>query len=343
MDDDKEPNPSELNQHNKAVSRLEERKLNLEIKKLALEAKKLASENDVVGRFASRIWPMLATMLTLFVSVAAIWISISTQEKQRLFEERQKHAEHLADALKLATDGTGEVDRRIAGIWQLSSAWKNPDDFGTAASVLTAELALPDKDRFARCAAADVLGRAMSTVDPEHRKSLAGLLFGDTEGNLGLITHQNYVLRQTAEKQNTSTSASCESALDATKEAIRKNWTYLRGVNLNATDLSHAPLYSADLARSLFFGAALQGTNLRCANLIGARLEDSRDATTADFTYANVTDLLPVVTRQSALNRGALQMSDNEWQEWRANDFRLASGKSLLNGLNGTPASCLAP
>jgi hypothetical protein len=214
MADDKQVNQSESGRHERAVSRLEEQKL-------ALEVKKLASESDVVGRFASRIWPMVASMLTLFVSVAAIWISISTPEKQRLFEERQKHAEHLSDALKLATDGTGEVDRRIAGIWQLSIAWKSPDDFATAASVLTAE-ALPDKDRFARCAAAEVLGSAMSTVDPDHRASLARLLFGDTDGNLGLITHQNYVLQKTVQTKNTSTSASCESALDATKEAIRK-------------------------------------------------------------------------------------------------------------------------
>lgn len=184
MADHKEETHDQSAHHEPAVSRLEKRKLTLEIKKLA-------SETDAVGKFASRVWPMLASLLTLSVSAVAVLISISTQEKQRLFEERQKHSEHLTEVLKLATDSSGEVDRRIAGIWQLSTAWKNPDDFATAASVLTAELGLPDKDRFARCAAAEALGSAMSTVDPGHRASLARLLFGDAEGNLGLVTHQN--------------------------------------------------------------------------------------------------------------------------------------------------------
>jgi Pentapeptide repeats (8 copies) len=172
----------------------------------------------------------------------------------------------------------------------------------------------------------------MSTVDPDHRVPLARLLFGDTDGNLGLVTHQNYVLGQMVKKQNASTSALCQSELDATKEAIRKNWSYLRGVNLNATDLSYSPLYSADFARSIFFRASLQGANLRCANLVGVRLEGSLGWEMADFTFANVIDLLPVNIREFALDHGALQMPDHECQAWRSNDFRVETGKPVLNG-----------
>jgi hypothetical protein len=170
---------------------LQSRKLQLEIRKLEhdtsalheqkleLDIKKTASDIDALGRFANKVWPIIATLLTFSLSSIAVWISISTQQKQFAAEQKQKHLESLNDALKLATDSSAEVDRRIAGIWQLRRSWEVTDDFEVAASTLTAELGLVgDKNRFARCAAAEVIGTAMSSVTQKERPILARILFG---------------------------------------------------------------------------------------------------------------------------------------------------------------------
>jgi hypothetical protein len=126
------------------------------------------------------------------------------------------------------------------------------------------------------------------------------------------------LLRQAAKGQNTSTSTFCESALDATKEAIRKNWAYLRGINLNATDLvtllsirriSRDQFSSERVWRARTFGAPISSPQ---------GFEGTTGWSTADFTCANVTELLTVNIRQFSLDHGAQQMTDSKWQAWRS-------------------------
>ena len=147
--------------------------------KLLLEIKQLQLSTDSLGQFASRLWPIFATFLTGTLSLIAVAVSLWTQSKQVSIEGHQNHLEALDRALQLATDNSTQVDRRIAGIWQLRDSWDNPDDFEVAASVLSAELGLvDDRYRYARSAAAEVIGTAWPRTDPCDRNHLASPLFG---------------------------------------------------------------------------------------------------------------------------------------------------------------------
>jgi hypothetical protein len=303
--------------------------MSLDERKLELEVEKLRLDTDSVGRFASRIWPMIATMLTIVLSGIAVGVSMMAQRNQHIFEQEQRHRESLTEALKLATDASGQADRRIAGIWQLNNFWASRDDRQVLASVLAAELGLDDKYRFARCAAAEAIGRAMSTVAAEDRPLLAKLLFGSSRGDIGLVVQEHYLLLHSGAP--TAATNDCQTALDATREAIRKNWYYLREVNLQGMDLSRTQFYSADLAGSLLMYSTLDKANFRCANLSQASFDWSNwpDAR-ADFTLANVRDAVPRDFRSFAKEHGAIEMSDSEWTTWKKNGFRLSRHNGVL-------------
>jgi hypothetical protein len=327
---------------------LDRKKLELEIKKLEyetsrfqeqkvdFEVKKLISDTSWLGRFSSKIWPIVATVITLYLSGFATYVSLTTQKQQALIGQRQKHQEALIDALKLATDGSGEVDRRIAGIWELKQSWQDPDEFEVTASVLSAQLTLPDKDRFARCAAAEVIGNAMST-GKAHQAELARLLYGNRDGEIGLVIRQHQLMKTSGTAEQATNS--CLTALDATREAIRKNWRYLHDVNLNDTDLSKIQLYSADLSGAVFLNSKVNDANFRCSNLSGAVLTGT-NWETGDFRFANVRDATPEAFRAFAIRSGAVEMSDADWQAWRNNGFRIDQGKPV-NAPNGAPVECL--
>ena len=91
---------------------------------------------------------------------------------------------------------------------------------------------------------------------------LSLLLYGNRDGRIGIVSRLNTYLRfETLDASDKNTSVNlCWTQLNATKEAVRKNWEYLRSVNLNATDLSHAALYEADLANSVFTDTDLEST-----------------------------------------------------------------------------------
>jgi hypothetical protein len=331
----------------------------LERQKVELEIRKLRSETGPLGTFSALVWPMVATAITLAISLYALWISVHTQQaqlqlqtKQNIQEQSQKHKQSLAKAIELATDPLGKPDRRIAGIWQLSDFWGSPEDQVLVANVLAAELTLGDDYRFARCAAADVIGNAYG---PEATKGgsqeelgvrMARMLYGHRSGDIGLVVRQHLLLRATqfgptdrsgySTKPDPKASNSCSTALDATREAIRGNWGYLREINLNGTDLSRIQLYEADMAGASFQRAYLQNANFRCANLSNADF-DNANWGNADFHFANVTGSKPTKFVEYAISKGAfIKMTDEQWLKWRGNGFLVDNQQFVLDSKRGS-------
>jgi hypothetical protein len=54
-------------------------KAKLENAKLRLEIRKLNEDLGWIGRFSTRVWPMVATSLTIILSVIAVVVSVLTQ------------------------------------------------------------------------------------------------------------------------------------------------------------------------------------------------------------------------------------------------------------------------
>lgn len=330
----------------------------LENAKLRLEIQKLNEDLGWVGRFSTRVWPMVATSLTIILSVIAVVLSVITQKNQadlqrRLaeqtlaFNQSVHHDDSLRAAITLATDMSGNSDRRMAGIWQLNTAWGHPDDYEMVASTLTAELGLPDENRAARCAAAEVLGEAMERAALAHlsdadRDRLGKLLFGDTSGTRGLVTIQNILASESGTPNFQDASKPCQTALDASREAIRKNWTDLRNRNFSGTDLRGIQLYQADLSGANFFGAKVQNANFRCANLHDAGLGNADGFESADFLYSNNPDdndpeLKPLVEKGLIF-----QLDDEVWRRWRDKGMRVdEQGKPVMSAEEGRPLQCV--
>jgi Pentapeptide repeats (8 copies) len=285
-------------------------KTQFELEKLELEVAKLRREASLSGRIAALVLPMFVSTVTAFVAILGIGISVWTLAQQRTSQETDSHNKALQTALDMATDNKGQADRRISGINQLRRFWANQADEQVVAATLSAILILPDSvvdAAPARCAAAEAIGAAYGIngagtgVDRARADRIAQLLYGNSEGNWGLVSHENYLLRRALDRDSNPTrvadirkndslavNLACDTPLGATREAIRKNWEYLRGVNLQYTDLSYALLYEADLSGALLMGAYLSNTMFRCANLSGADLMQYDIGNSPDLYLANV-------------------------------------------------------
>ena len=334
-------------------------KAQLENDKLRLEVQKLNEDLGWVGRFSTRVWPMVATSLTIVLSIIAVVVSVVTQRNQAdlqrklaeetlAFNQSVHHDDSLRAAITLATDKSGDSDRRIAGIWQLNTAWSHPEDYEMVASTLTAELGLPDENRSARCAAAEVLGEAMERAAMAHlpdadRDHLGKLLFGDPSGALGLVTIQNILASQSGSNNIQDARKPCQTALDATREAIRKNWTDLRNRNFAGTDLRGIQLYQADLSGAGFYGAKIQNANFRCSNQHHAGTGNAEGFESADFLYSNdPDDNDPAI--KSLVDKGYIfQLDDATWRQWRDKGMRVdKQGKPVMSDQEGSSLQCLS-
>jgi pentapeptide repeat protein len=280
--------------------------------------------------FVKVFWPIFASV------VAAVFTFVSWTLNQR-----QQRSDSLNKAIESAT-AEGTQVKRIAGIWQMNQYWKEERFEDTLSATLTAALiGTKSDDGLYRCAAAEVIGNAIDGVegystgtDATRSERIAHLLYGDSSGKLGLVSELNRELRGSQSLQDYKT---CENytdvtALDATREAIRKNWEYLRTINLDTTDLSGIRLYEADLDSTLLRAANLHSANLRCANLQAADLTQANLAN-ADFYLANVANLKPDDVRSDLVNnKKAKEFKSGEWESWRRNDFRVSKqGQPVLS------------
>jgi hypothetical protein len=327
----------------------------LQAEKLALEVEDLRNRIGFWAQFSSVLWPVVGGALTVVLGILTYRVAEQqatlaaqqgdlTKEVDRI-DEANKHREILDRALMAATDDSAAVDRRIAGIWEIAGFWRVQDDEGVVANTLAAELLLTDdKYRFARCAAAEAIGDGIKDdpasfhggSDEARSQRIAARLYGKSDGSLGVVSLANVFLsRLTKNPDKEEIAEHCLTPLAASKEAIRKNWEYLRDVNLGVTDLSTTELYSADLAGAVLSGANLKFSDFKCANLYGANFEPAHFQKTklltrykgANFTLANVEGLQPKEVRKDLIaNFSAVEMPDEEWQRWRSNEFRVNSG-----------------
>jgi hypothetical protein len=310
-----------------------------ELLKLKLEIAKLQIELSPLSRFASILWPVVASLLTIVLSIAtgcnAYWNS-RREEQHKVEDHRLKIEDQIASAAKDTTDQ--ELPRRVAGMWRLNQYWNDPDAevlvSATVSSLLGGRSAAG-----VECQAAEVIGNAITKRgfsdgnESARSQRIATMLYGNRDGRIGFVTNQNLLLKaQNLESKLSATDFRdftkhrCyldpdANALDATREAIRKNWEYLRNVNLNNTDLSGIYLYEADLDGATAVNAKLTSADFRCANLSGVDLTGSK-LESADFYLANVHDLKPDGLRKYLISKGALDWTDvHTWEKFRANDF----------------------
>jgi Pentapeptide repeats (8 copies) len=323
-------------EHESSPSR-ETVKTELEIDKLRLETDKLRREGTGFGRLAALILPASQSSITAFVAILGVVISIWSLYQQRTSQDKQNHDRALQIALEMATDNKGQADRRISGIYQLQRFWINQEDEAVAAATLSALAVLPDEqDASVRCAAAEAIGAAVTQDDLKANDArvarVTRLLFGDaTDGSLGLVSHANYLLRQTLDKgthrkefdsQDSKTATwGCMTPLAATREAIRKSWRNLRSTNLAYTDLSYDEFYEADLANANLNGAILNNTNLRCANLFKTNIQSTFNRG-SDLFLANINNTISGINIPDKLSLDkSLSLSDDDWRQWRDKKF----------------------
>jgi len=272
--------------------------------------------------FTKIFWPIFASIVAGCFSLFT-WYSGQVQERQN----------SLNKAIENATSSEGSPVRRVAGVWEINQFWDDQKYEQTVSATLTGALVgVGTHDGLYRCAAAEVIGNAIvgtesySTGTQKQRSSrIAHILYGDRSGSLGLISELNRELRMggQAEQPKTCETTTEITALDATREAIRKNWEYLREVNLNKTDLRGIPLYEADLDSALIMHADLRWANFRCANLHAANLSGSQ-LEGADLRWANISDLTPPGSQDFAKEHPeAVLLSSSAWESWRANNFRV--------------------
>lgn len=330
--------------------------------KLSYEILDLENKTSPAGRFATYIWPMVSSLATLLLTLVVAIVSLHTQSRQATIEERQKEYEQtlkrkelLDEALKLATDGSAGQDRRIAGIRSLTQFWSQQEYEEIVASTLVAELGLDDKDRFARCAAADVLGEATYGPDSyfggkndKRSARIARLLFGySPKGEIGLVGRENKLLQAVRKRgEEESDTDPCLTAIGASREAVRSNWSYLRDANLNETDLVGTRLYEADMAGASFVMADIDAVDFKCTNLYGADFGQSGlwtkfvrvttpplGLSLPDFAYANIKDVKPrELATWIKTKFTAVEMEDAVWQSWRKNGFRVdVAGRPVLD------------
>jgi hypothetical protein len=320
----------------------------LEIKKLRAEISKLHLEAGPLG-LTTAIVPSLVSVLTAVVAITGVALSVFSLYEQRRAKSDESHDRAFTLALDMATNDKGMVDRRISGIYQLRRFWSFREDEAVVGATLTSLLQLPDSPNAAaaRCAAAEVIGAATDSNDAGAVSRRAHLLFGNAQtGALGLVSYANFLISHqefhatTAGRTEPGTAfdgaeeLSCATPLFATREAIRKNWRYLRNTNLQSTDLRSTHLYASDLAGANLSGADLRGADLRCANLANSILDNTRfDG--ADMRFANLPSRY-IVTSDS----DAIAISDQDWQTWKSHQFAGAPARGVAKPPSGL---CLGP
>jgi hypothetical protein len=302
--------------------------------KLRLEIRKLRQETSRWTRISSVFWPIAASLFTAVLGYAT-WRGTQLETRR---ENVQKEREFMSSALKDATDSHSGIVRQIAGLWQVNAFWTEADqDTQDVIAATLAGILGSSADPQIRCVAAEVIGNAITEPDgfvghsgSERAAHLAHILYGHRRGTIGVVVFQNL---QAKAKFASSPTEHCygdtdATPLDATKEAIRKNWEYLREVNLANTDLEDTWLYSADLDGALLANARLARIDLRCANLAHTDFSGS-DLTGADFFLAHLDHTAPEALTNALPVSKLFNGTEEEWNKWRDNNFRVNKKSNL--------------
>jgi len=326
---------------------LAEKKLQLEIesltqqmsqlasakKKLELEVEVLASQVGGFGSFARIFWPVISALLTVILGLTAAFFTYRSQYD----EASQKKRDIFLTAMHDASDEQKGADTRIAGLWSLGNYWDSEYNVLAANVMSTAISTGSDTDTLPnaelrqpiRLAAAEVVGGAITgnpyqfdDLQYQRAKNLSRLLYGVGQtGEPGILTRMHLSLlqrRATLLNRHLDTSI-VELKLVASREAIRKNWECLEGVNLRDHDLTGIRLYQGEMPSVTLAGAIIKGADFHLANLYGADLDDLKEWQSATFAMANIAEVRnpPTDFESWALDHHAVKMSLNSWKTWR--------------------------
>lgn len=294
----------------------------LELEKLRAEVALSKSQVTFLGNFARLLWPVITSAVTVGVSLAALIVSLVTSSRQARLQYAQDDQKLLVGYLETATNNALAPTRRVASIWTLSHFWDNKGHEKLLAETLSSLLGAAD-DKSIGMAAAEVIGLAITeSTDNITKARRATLLYGNRDRwQVGTVIRQHWFLID-------SDSRPCESLLDnddlrvqATREAIRKNWEYLRGAHLKRTDLTGVRLYESDLTDAFLVEAKLDKADLRGATVTGASFTDScvRGANVKDL---DGTPRAPPNFKAWALDHGAVEMTEPQFETWRQNGFK---------------------
>ncbi|MGK7896975.1 MAG: pentapeptide repeat-containing protein [Xenococcus sp. (in: cyanobacteria)] len=242
---------------------------------------------EVVKTFIS----FLGLFATVFAGIALVFNYYSTQEDQRLTQERL-----FTDRFSKAVEQLGrEKDEtvRIGGIYALERiANDSPKDYWTIMEILTSYVRqnspLPEKEQETKPididvqAALTVIGRLIVTEknfnELEEGKSIDLTNTNLTEANFteANLTEANLTRIELYKANLTGANLSKTNLQKASlQEAI------LKKANLINTDLKGAALLKADLRQANFSATNLIGADLFCANLSQAKNLTTRQVTLA--------------------------------------------------------------
>jgi hypothetical protein len=264
----------------------------LELEKLRAEVALARSQVTFLGQFSRLLWPMITSAVTVGVSLAALIVSLVTSNRQARLQYEQDDQKLFAANLDTATNDTLGTTRRLTSIWTLSSFWHDDKHEQLLAETLSALLTSPGYKTIG-LAAADAIGLAITDAMDEATKSRrAALLYGTTgTWNVGTVIRQQKFLMG-SDTHPCSSEDNDDYRVEATRQAIRRNWEYLRNTHFWAADLTGARLYLADLS-----GAFLRDAKLNRADLRGASVE-AADLTDTCVSGANIQVLLCLPSMQ---------------------------------------------
>jgi hypothetical protein len=193
--------------------------------------------------------------------------------------------------------------------------------------------------------AAEVVGTAISGIpgspldwsraDRERAQRLAEVLYGNARTGAGGVISRVHGDVLTRLQSRDGDIEALSQQLEATKEAIRKNWKWLKNSYLHGHDLSATKLYEADLTGADLGEAVLRKTNLCKANLYEADLYKIQDWGKADLRLANIKGVRRAPTspfdfRKFALDHGAVEREPTEWN-------RMVAKRSDVDCLTPSP------
>jgi hypothetical protein len=325
-------------------------KTSLEIAKLRLEIGKLERDRKLSGRAASTLTPLI----TAFVAILGVVLSLYTLHQQGQARTEESNEKAFQQALSMATDPKGSADRRISGIYQLRKFWDGKQQVDVIAATLAALVTVPDTvpdGPSIRCAAVSAIRDAFRRAEDTSRKSmLMNLFFSRTvnrhEIGDALITTPNRMLAKTHSSQKQlerfgtddqfAEVRNCSTPISATKAAIQQFKSDLNGLFLSLMNLDSTNLIAANLHNAELNVTSMRGALLHCANFAEADLKEMRlDGARVGFMNIYKADIWAGdnrYSRETLINKGAIEISDAQWREWQKSDFDGSILKKILGG-----------
>ena len=148
------------------------------------------------------------------------------------------------------------------------------------------------------------------------------LLYGDSGTDVrGVLTRHLASLEQSGVAYLGTDGVSVETAIQAAKDGLRKNWECLRHANFRGLDLTGLELFEANLQHADLRETTLDWVDLRGSDLSDALFLDARQPATVSVRstrFANVANLRGVPDfKKWALAHGAVEMTAEQYRMWR--------------------------